>query len=1073
MRPCRKRCCYPASVERATLDSIRHFRQGEAVRARNKGREWSISTVKSMLKRTSLFPLRKSWISGLSTRGQLAVFLGCVLPLLWILVAFGLQRLRDQTLADGQRDAGNLTHVFAEKTRSTVHVLDLTLIDLRDGWLGDRQNFGAKVRARQVLRQNEAMFRVNVVDAHGKSVFSSGDAEEPPIEPRDHEYFDSLGGAAGDALLIRKAVAGPASQRGEILFIRPLPDPQGGFAGVIMLSVAPEYFIRFSQAVNLGPGTSITVRHSNGELLMRWPFSTHSLSEMQSEMSPLAAPTSTTGTFRGVSRIDGIERQYTWRALPEYGLVVTIGRAMNEVLSPYLRQKQIYLLVGVGISLLLALLGTILLAGLKLRSRALAALEQGDSGLKSALESAGEGVWEWNNETGEGLYYSRWAELLGYADHELGNRIQNWRHLVDPDDSAALWAATEDYISGRTPVYAHEFRVRCKDGSWKWISSQGIAISRNAQGLALRMIGIHVDITERKQAEESMRLASLMYENSNEGMLVTDAENTIITINQAFTALTGYSAEEVVGKQPNMLSSGRHDREFYGSMWQSMRTTGRWQGEIWNRRRNGDVYAEWLSINTLFKETGEVYRRVALFSDLARKKEYENLIWQQANGDPLTGLLNRRMFGERLEQAVQRAHSLHAPMAMLFLDLDLFKEINDTLGHSSGDLLLCGVAQRLRAQVAESNCVGRLGGDEFAVIVENFQDHEAIKNLADEILRELGQPFQLGSEKVFISASIGMTLYPGDARTSEGLLKSAEQAMYAAKNQGRDRASFFTASMQETAQTRMRLTTDLRGALAANQFRVVYQPIVELATAAVYKAEALIRWHHPVRGLVSPVDFIPIAEQTGLIRDIGDWVFLQSAREVKRLRAAHDTRFQISVNASPVQLRDKNDAHETWAAYLHELDLPGRSMTIEITEGLLLDAGAVVSGKLASIRATGIQIALDDFGTGYSSLSYLKKFDIDYLKIDQSFVRNLKSPSDDLVLCNAIIVMAHALGLKVIAEGIETSEQRKLLTAAGCDYGQGYLFSRPVPAVEFEAWLERWQVESTQINQTLITSSTP
>jgi diguanylate cyclase (GGDEF)-like protein/PAS domain S-box-containing protein len=706
------------------------------------------------------------------------------------------------------------------------------------------------------------------------------------------------------------------------------------------------------------------------------------------------------------------------------------------------------------------LIGYILLAALRQRATARAILEQSEFRWKYALEGAGDGVWDWNSRTGEVFYSKRWKEMLGYADHEIENRLEAWEKRIHPEDKPRVLAATADYMSGTTQIYANEYRLLSKDNSWKWIFSRGMAVSRDANGKPLRMVGTHADITERKRAEEAMQLAFLVYENSNEGMLVTAADNTIIAINQAFTDLTGYASEDVIGKKPNILNSGHHDAEFYEEMWHAINTTGRWQGEIWNRRKSGDTYAEWISINTIFNQEGSVHRRIALFSDLAKKKEYEKLIWQQANCDPLTGLLNRRIFHDRLEQEIRRAHRNGSPMALIFLDLDHFKEVNDTLGHAVGDLLLQEVAQRLRGCVRESDCLARLGGDEFTVIAGELHDAGDVTRIAHEILKRLGEPFQLGIETAFISASIGITLYPKDAVTVETLLRNADQAMYVAKHQGRNRVCFFTPFLQETAQARMRLANDLRGALAGNQFRVVYQPIVELATGHIHKAEALIRWHHPTRGLISPADFIPIAEQTGVIRDIGDWIFREAARQVKRLTTAHHPEFQISVNKSPAQFRDDSGLYKTWASYLQELGIPGRSMAIEITEGLLLDAGAAVIDRLAAFREAGIQISLDDFGTGYSSLSYLKKFDIDHIKIDRSFVRNLAAGSDDLELCKAIIMMAHTLGLKVIAEGIETAEQRDLLTAAECDYGQGYLFSRPMPPNQFEAFLRDSRIDS-------------
>jgi len=566
---------------------------------------------------------------------------------------------------------------------------------------------------------------------------------------------------------------------------------------------------------------------------------------------------------------------------------------------------------------------------------------------------------------------------------------------------------------------------------------------------ASHLAGIAID---RSRSNEELQLASLVYQNSSEAMAVTDAQGMIINVNPAFTALTGYTLDEVIGKNHNILNSARQGEQFYQAMWQAINSSGHWKGEIWNRRKNGEIFAEQLTINTIFSADGLPQRRVALFSDITQKKQSEELIWTQANFDPLTGLPNRRMFHDRLDQEIKKAHRTGLQVALILLDLDRFKEVNDTLGHDMGDLLLKDASQRLLHCVRDSDTVARLGGDEFTVILGELDDAEDAERVVKNILQRLAEPFQLKSKVAYISASIGITLYPKDAERIDTLIKNADQAMYAAKHQGRNRYCYFTPSMQEAALARMLIADDLRHALEANQFEVYYQPVVELGSGAIHKAEALIRWQHPTRGMVSPSEFVHIAEDIGLIAEIGTWVFKQAAGQVKQWRARYHPDFQISVNKSPMQFYD-DQSHGTWLEYLQTLELPGQSIVAEITEGLLLDASNVVKDQLLAFRDAGIQVSLDDFGTGYSSLAYLKKFDIDYLKIDQSFVGNLSPNSSDKILCEAIIVMAHKLGMKVIAEGIETEQQRQLLLEAECDYGQGYLFSKALPADAFEELL--------------------
>ncbi len=438
---------------------------------------------------------------------------------------------------------------------------------------------------------------------------------------------------------------------------------------------------------------------------------------------------------------------------------------------------------------------------------------------------------------------------------------------------------------------------------------------------------------------------------------------------------------------------------------------------------------------------------LAAVLDITEKKQSEAIILQQANFDPLTGLPNRRMFIDRLQQAIQKSHRADNRLALMFLDLDHFKDINDTLGHDIGDELLKETAQRLKTCIRETDTLARPGGDEFTLVMDELDDPKSIDRVAQCILHCMSEPFQLKGERCHVSFSIGIALYPDDATDLDGLFKKADQAMYAAKQQGRNRFCYFTQAMQQAAEQRMRMVNDLHTALAAHQFWVAYQPIVELATGDIHKAEALLRWQHPTLGLISPTEFIPVAEDTGLIIEIGEWVFHQAAGQVGKWRARGHPMFQISVNKSPLQFGRKQT---DWFQYLQHMGLPGACIAVEITEGLLLDVSPAVAEKLLAFRDSGMQVSLDDFGTGYSSLSFLKKFHIDYLKIDQNFVSNLTADSTDMALCEAIILMAHKLGMQVIAEGIETVEQRDLLLAAGCDYGQGFLFSEPVTAEGFE-----------------------
>ncbi len=650
------------------------------------------------------------------------------------------------------------------------------------------------------------------------------------------------------------------------------------------------------------------------------------------------------------------------------------------------------------------------------RKQAAAALLEKESQYRIALETATDGFWMIDLQGRLLEVNHAYERLSGYRrDELLRMRIPD----LDADDDHETMARRIQQIIREGGSARFERQHRRKDGS-VWPVRVVTTYAPIAGG---RFFVFLTDLTEQKSVEASLQLAAMVYDNSSEAMLVTDADNHIMAVNKAFESMTGYSAHEVLGKSPGMFKSGRHDRSFCQAMWHALTTEGCWHGEVWDKRKDGQEHAKLLTINAIKDDVGTTYRYVALFTDITERKQFEELIWRQANFDALTRLPNRQMFHDRLQHEAKKSHRSGRPMALLVIDLDRFKEVNDALGHHKGDLLLIDAAARLGQCVRDSDTVARLGGDEFTVILSEMDDMTGIDRIAQDIIGKLATVFQLEGEQAFISASIGISLYPDDTTDLDVLFKNADQAMYVAKSTGRNRFSYFTPDLQDAAQKRLRLANDLRAALASDQFLLHYQPIVEMSTGQIHKAEALIRWQHPERGMVSPMDFIPMAEETGLIVPIGDWVFKEAVRQVKRWRSRYRPSFQVSVNKSPVQIHHHAGCHAAWPEYLKEQGLPGQSVTIEITEGLLLHAEANINQKLLDFRDAGIQVAIDDFGTGYSSLSCLKEFDIDFLKIDQSFVRNLGSGGSDLALCEAIIVMAHKLGFKVIAEGVETRQQ--------------------------------------------------
>lgn len=675
--------------------------------------------------------------------------------------------------------------------------------------------------------------------------------------------------------------------------------------------------------------------------------------------------------------------------------------------------------------------------------------------LETALRIAHLGTFEWNIVDNSEIWSVHFFKIFGLdpmlhrPSHDL------FLSCVHPDDVRHVEQALEQALQNIRP-YDVEYRIIWPEQQIRRIHAQG-EMYFNDIGQAFMLIGTVQDITEQYRREEAQRLAITVFNAVDEGVVVTDPQHRIIAVNPAFTFITGYTQAEVIGRTPLLLVADENQEMLYQQCLSSLEQHHQWSGELGQKRKNGETYVESLSIKAVRDERGTITHYVRVFADITEKKKSEQLIWHQANFDALTKLANRHMLQDRLQQELRKAERDQLSMALLVIDLDRFKEINDTLGHDMGDVLLVEAARRISACVRASDTVARQGGDEFVILLAGLEDFDCVERIARSLVCSLVEPFNLGSEQAYISASIGIALYPNDAGSIDDLLKHADQAMYSSKNAGRNRHSYFAQAMQEAAQTRRRLTNDLRLALEAKQMRVYYQPIIELSTNSIHKAEALIRWEHPQRGLVSPADFIPLAEETGLINDIGDWVFREAAREVAKLRNQYDLQFQISVNKSPVQFRQDGGPTRAWFRYLQELGLSGQNIVVEITEGLLMNVEDNVTEKLLAFRDIGMQVSLDDFGTGYSSLSYLKKFDIDYLKIDKVFVSNLENDPNNLTLCESIIVMAHKLGLKVIAEGVESPAQRELLRKAGCDYAQGFLFASPLPALQFEEFLCTWQ----------------
>ncbi|MFZ2540483.1 MAG: PAS domain S-box protein [Gallionella sp.] len=682
------------------------------------------------------------------------------------------------------------------------------------------------------------------------------------------------------------------------------------------------------------------------------------------------------------------------------------------------------------------------------RKRAEQSLQKSEERFRATFELAAVGIAHVAPDGHWLRVNQKLCDIVGYTRKELFMRT--FQDITHPDDLDLDLSHMRKLLAGETSTYSMEKRYFHKNGEIVWINLT-VALVRHADGNPDYFISVIENITARKRAETQLNLAAKVFEQSGEAFLVTDADRNIVMVNHAFTDITGYSEAEVLGQNPRILSSGHQDQDFYRAMWDAINTQGHWQGELLDRRKDGSLYPKWLSISWVLDQQGKVTHYVGIFSDITQHKQDKEHIQRLAHFDLLTGLPNRVLLNDRVSHSLSMAQRSHTQLAVLFLDLDHFKNINDSLGHRIGDMLLVQVAQRLNSAIREEDTASRMGGDEFILVLQST-DTDGVAHVAEKLLWSIAQPYQVEQHDLVITPSIGIAMFPADGENFDTLYQCADVAMYRAKHDGRNNFRFFTPAMQANSTRRLQLENALRHALELNQLCLHYQPQMSLASGRIIGAEALLRWTHPDFGMVSPAEFIPIAEDSGLILPIGEWVLRTAARQMKSWTDSGLAPMIIAVNLSAVQFRHPN-LPELVTLILDEVKLPPQYLELELTEGVAMDDPLGAIAVMDNLHARGIRMSIDDFGTGYSSLSYLKRFKVYKLKIDQSFVRDITDDPEDKAIVSAIISLAGSLGLQTIAEGVETEGQLAFLREQECNEMQGYYFSRPLPAEQFEAFV--------------------
>lgn len=702
----------------------------------------------------------------------------------------------------------------------------------------------------------------------------------------------------------------------------------------------------------------------------------------------------------------------------------------------------------------------------KVRERTLAlsdinrALRNSQERLTLAIDASGIGLWDWNMTTNE-IFHSNFEQLLGYSKLEMKNLMGHMQEIIHPDDYPSVRHALVQHLRKKRLNYEVAYRIRHRSGYWVWVEDNGRVVAWDEKGKPLRLIGTRRDITPEREIEAKLRLSASVFEHAAEGIYILDEAFCFLSVNPRFSQMLGFNHEELEGKNiiDYVVETSGHRQATYVNILSQLKTVGDWQGELTDYHKNGTPIPLWLHITAVVNHDEHIVHYVGIVSDLSQRKEAEEKLKYLANYDRLTGLANRNLFYDRLHSAISKGREQATGFAIIHIDLDRFRTLNDSLGHEVGDNLLKKVAERISHSAGDANTVARLGSDEFALMLDQTTDHKVIESLCEKIIEQLRKPFKIAEHELMLGASIGVSIFPEHGRELQILINNADLALQQAKRMGGNSTHFFNSNVKAISIEQVNLESALRKAIFRDEFVVFYQPKLCLKSNRIIGTEALVRWQHPSLGLLAPGQFIPLAEEAGLISAIGEIVLDKACRQT---HAWHNLGFQIttSVNVVAQQLQ-RGNLLDIVDRVLLNTELDPLSLELELTESSFMEDKETVRTTLENLRYRGIKIALDDFGTGYSSLSYLRDFPIDVLKIDQSFVFRIGQTEKDDAIVKAIFAMGHSLGMDIVAEGVETIENLDFLKAQGCDMVQGYLISRPIPAEQLTAMLNQENLNDT------------
>ena len=960
---------------------------------------------------------------------------------------FSTWRDYNASLDDAERNATNYVNLLEEHAKRSLEAADLILQRLTDRVAAkgleqvarSHDDWQILEAATMASPQTGALY---LIDAKGDIRLTTRRfPADTKVSFADRDFFIAMKSGAEEPF-VSTSFFEPGTGKPCFAIARRIPNADGGFGGVAIATVESDYFRDFYSALGFSEHVAFGIYRHDGAILVRYPMVDADVGRTIPADAPLQQllPTRPVGSFRAVSTYDAFHRVVSYRKVARPAITLWVATTEEDALAEW--RIRLARNAALALASIIALIGVFRLA-----ARGIAREEHTAAKLAALFELSPIGMVRTELDGRFIEANPAFLAMVGLSADDLGKtgRIEVTPQGYADDDQRQLETLRRD---GRYGPYEKEYIH--KDGRHIPVSLNG-ALVTDGTGETYYW-SIIEDISARKQAEASTQLAASVFHNTEEAILIADADATILSVNPAFTAITGYTAGEVVGKQPSLLKSDRHSQVFYEEMWEALRSKGLWQGRIWNRRSDGGVYLAWQTISTVTDGHGKIQRFVSLSSDMTELHLKNEQIRHQAYHDALTGLPNRLLLHDRLSQAIEVAKREQAEVAVMFIDLDRFKMVNDSLGHEAGDCLLMEVSLRLQERLRKSDTIARLGGDEFVVVLSFSDSLGEVAEVADSIIERFRAPVMVADHEMRVTASIGIAMFPRDGEDVGTLMRNADTAMYGAKDSGRNTFRFFDPAMNAEVVERLHLEESLRHALENREFVLYYQPKVSLLDGGVVGAEALIRWISPERGVVGPDHFIPLAEETGLIMEIGAWVLEDSFRQAADWARRGLAPLKVAVNVSARQFLDPGFG-DMVAALLGRHDLDPALIEIELTESAVMAEPERAVAHMLRLRQLGIGVAVDDFGTGYSSLSYLKRLPLTTVKIDRSFVSGVDLAPDNAAIIGAILGLAEALCLQVVAEGIETEGEERYLITAGCPIAQGYRYARPLAVDAFEAWL--------------------